>query len=111
VTITGLGASWFVEAPAAEQTSELDEIRQELRELRRLLERRSSDPQPSRATTPAALRPGVRASRIAERAYGARSPTRPLKRALVGTDEPDVSRSGPTIDLRGEPSCAVADFF
>jgi voltage-gated potassium channel len=43
-TFTGFVASWFVEAPAAEQASELDDIRHELRELRRLLEERSSDP-------------------------------------------------------------------
>lgn len=38
-TFTGFVASWFLEAPAREQTGELDDIRRELANIKRLLER------------------------------------------------------------------------
>lgn len=39
-TFTGFVASWFLEAPAAQQSNELDEMRRELRALREAIERR-----------------------------------------------------------------------
>lgn len=41
-TFTGFVASWFLEAPAAQQKGELDEIRAELATIRRLLGERSA---------------------------------------------------------------------
>jgi len=53
-TFTGFVASWFLEAPAAQQTHDLDEIRADLAALRALIEHRSTEPEVQKPVTPRA---------------------------------------------------------